>query len=61
MGGWGVKCLIYAVEGTPGHGEEWKGKGSRARAHGAESCPRPLVLKAGVRARGPELPREKGH
>lgn len=24
--GWGIKCLIYAVEGTPGHGEELKGK-----------------------------------
>lgn len=38
------------------------GKGTQSyRAHGAESCPRPLVLKAGVRARGPKLPREGGH
>lgn len=59
-GGGGIKCLIYAVEGTPGLGEELKREGPRARAQGAESCPWPLVLKAGVRARGPELPREKG-
>lgn len=41
-------------------GKSWR-EGDSAGAHGAESCPRPLVLKAGVRARGPELLREKGH
>ena len=59
--GWEIKCLIYAVEGTPGLGEELKGEGPRARAQGAERCPWPSVLKAGARARGPELPWEKGH
>lgn len=59
--GWGIKCLIYAVEGTPGHGEQLKGKGPRARPLGAESCPRPLVLKAGVCAPGVQKSREKEH
>lgn len=45
-GGGGIKCLIYAVEGTPGLGEELKGKGPRAEAQGAESCQWPSVLKA---------------
>lgn len=58
--GWGIKCLIYAVEGTPGHGEQLKGKGPRARPLGAESCPRPLVLKAGVCAPGVQKSRGKG-
>lgn len=44
--GWGIKCLIYAEEGTPDLGERWK-KGTRMEGPGSESCPRPLVLKRG--------------
>lgn len=44
-------------------GKSWREGGSELGPTelGAESCPRPLVLKAGVRPRGPELLREKGH
>lgn len=59
-GGGGIKCLIYAVEGTPGLGEELKGKGLRAEAQGVESCQWPSVLKVGVRPthreKGPACP-----
>lgn len=68
---WGTKCLIDAVEGTPGHPEELKGEGPSARAHGAElsatsgaesSCAsQPGVQKSRGRRGLPACPLTPGH
>lgn len=68
---WGTKCLIDAVEGTPGHPEELKGEGPSARAHGAElsatsgaesSCAsEPGVQKSRGRRGLPACPLTPGH